>query len=484
MPPKTKKGKKGGKKGKKGKKGAKPVEEEETEYNNMELDMLKEVVPMLRQQLEKAMLDRNYVQLERDTTQTFFDLTKKEVYDLELQINAKERDMELMEDNHRVEIRVYVQKVKHLEYEHKNNLKQIAAEGGNLLADEQETHDNKELDVKHEKKHRKLELVELDLNNAAAILQEKENNAKNLLKMREGFQKDLDALTNRCQKRLEQLEADLELQRKVCIHEIEERKNLHINDLMKNHEKAFSQMKKYYNDITNDNLKLIKSLKDEVQESKNKAIANQKLMYDISQDNKKLSEPLEAAVKEVSELRAQLRDRQKDQLSLTNARARFKLLEEQLINLQESHQSVQLECTQAERERDDLYESFEASIRAVQQKSDFRNLILESKLQSVEEGVTKAASQLETIVDAANLDKNEVAHLISGLDEMVSAKSAIIRDLQYAVLRSTKGYNDALRTYSEKLLKIGIPQEEIDAMGFAPAQTITSDVPAGLVVNW
>ena len=42
----------------------------------------------------------------------------------------------------------------------------------------------------------------------------------------------------------------------VDIHEIEERKNLHINDLMKNHEKAFGQMKAYYNDITNDNLKV------------------------------------------------------------------------------------------------------------------------------------------------------------------------------------------------------------------------------------
>ena len=35
------------------------------EYDNMDLEMLQEVVPMLKQQLEKAMLDRNYVQLER-----------------------------------------------------------------------------------------------------------------------------------------------------------------------------------------------------------------------------------------------------------------------------------------------------------------------------------------------------------------------------------------------------------------------------------
>ena len=37
--------------------------------------------------------------------------------------------MELMEDNHRVEVRVYLQKVKHLEYEHNNNLRNIAVEG-------------------------------------------------------------------------------------------------------------------------------------------------------------------------------------------------------------------------------------------------------------------------------------------------------------------------------------------------------------------
>jgi hypothetical protein len=31
----------------------------------MNLEMLREVIPMLRQQLEKSQIDRNYVQLER-----------------------------------------------------------------------------------------------------------------------------------------------------------------------------------------------------------------------------------------------------------------------------------------------------------------------------------------------------------------------------------------------------------------------------------
>ncbi len=46
---------------------------------------------------------------------------------------------------------------------------------------------------------------------------------------------------------------------KVEIHEIEERKNMHINELMQNHERAFKEMKEYYNDITRENLELIKT---------------------------------------------------------------------------------------------------------------------------------------------------------------------------------------------------------------------------------
>jgi hypothetical protein len=58
---------------------------------------------------------------------------------------------------------------------------------------------------------------------------------------------------------LSKLKEDLELKLKVEIHELEERKNLHINELMNNHDKAFSDLKTYYNNITQENLNLIKA---------------------------------------------------------------------------------------------------------------------------------------------------------------------------------------------------------------------------------
>ena len=93
-----------GPKKKGGKKKAEEEKEEESEYQTMDLEMLREVVPMLRQQLDKAMLDRNYVQLERDSIQQFFDITRREAKELELAVTAKDREMEILEDNHRVEL--------------------------------------------------------------------------------------------------------------------------------------------------------------------------------------------------------------------------------------------------------------------------------------------------------------------------------------------------------------------------------------------
>jgi len=61
------------------------------------------------------------------------------------------------------------------------------------------------------------------------------------------------------EEKYKQLQAELELRQKVEIHEIEERKNQHINELMQNHENAFREMKEYYNDITRENLELIKT---------------------------------------------------------------------------------------------------------------------------------------------------------------------------------------------------------------------------------
>lgn len=75
-------------------------------------------------------------------------------------------------------------------------------------------------------------------------------------------------LISQYEDKLVKLRAELELRMKVEIHEIEERKNKHINELMKSHQDAFKEMKEYYNDITRENLELIRMYDERLKDIK------------------------------------------------------------------------------------------------------------------------------------------------------------------------------------------------------------------------
>lgn len=62
-------------------------------------------------------------------------------------------------------------------------------------------------------------------------------------------------------KKMQALRDEMDLRRKTEIHELEERKNTQISELMGNHEGAFGAIKNYYNDISAKNLTLINLLK-------------------------------------------------------------------------------------------------------------------------------------------------------------------------------------------------------------------------------
>merc|ERR1711907_672364 len=384
------------------------------------------------------------------------------------------------EERHQVEIKVYKQKVKHLLYEHQNNISQLKEEQERALKLQLEDHRLRESESKKDKRSLKLELKELELAHEDAIRELKQEHDKNITKLRQEYERDVKELQQNYEKKMKILREDLELRRKVEILEIEERKNNHINDLMKKHEKAFGEIKNYYNDITHNNLDLIRSLKEEVAEMKKKEISNEKLMFEIAQENKKLSEPLTRALKDFEKLRHELANYQKDKMSLQNAKSRLHVLETQLKDLTWEHEVLEQRFQAVEKERDELYDQFESTIYEVQQKSGFKNILLEKKLEATNEALEKKEAQLSEVLAASNLDPSMLGTVSKKLDDVLDAKNTAIKDLQYELARVTKAHNDVIRVYESKLTEFGIPVEEL---GFRPLVTNTGTGPAGLVTS-
>uniref|UniRef100_A0A7S0X897 Growth arrest-specific protein 8 domain-containing protein n=1 Tax=Mantoniella antarctica TaxID=81844 RepID=A0A7S0X897_9CHLO len=423
---------------------------------------------------------RNYMQLERDKINAFWEITKKELVDKKAELRNKDREMEEMEERHQVEIKVYKQKVKHLLYEHQNNITTLKADAEMALKLQQDEFRKRGAELSKDKRSLKLELKELELAHEDVVRALKLEQAKEITKLRQEFELNAKETQQRYEKKMKVLREDFEHRRKHEIHEIEERKNSHINQLMKKHDTAFSEIKNYYNDITHNNLDLIKTLKDDVAEMKKKEATNDQLMYEISQENKRLSEPLTKALREVDDLRKALASHDKDKQSLQHTKTRLSDTEKSLKNLEWENEVAAQRFVTVERERDDLYSKFERAIFDVQQKSGLKNLVLERKLEVVGDQLEKKEAQLGEVLSASNLDPGTLQQVTKKLDEVLDSKNQLIKALQYDVAKVSKAHNDLIRVYEAKLAEFGVPVEEL---GFRPLITNTNTGPAGLVVG-
>lgn len=481
MPPKEKGGKKKAKKKSAKPKSATMVDGISTE--EMTKEQLEEHIVRLREELDREREERNYFQLERDKVNTFWEITKKQMEEKKAELRNRDREMEEAEERHQVEIKVYKQKVKHLLYEHQNNIVELKADGLVSLKLAQDEHRDDEQDLRKDKRALKIELKEQELAHEDIVKNLKRSHDEKVTKLRQDYEREVKEVESQYDKKMRALRDELELRRKTEIHEIEERKNSQINTLMKNHEKAFSDIKNYYNDITLNNLALINSLKEQVEDMKKKEERMEKQMNEIMAENKRLTEPLQRAREQVEELRKQLANYDKDKASLASAKARLKVQGDALNKLQWEQEVLQQRFATTQDERDELYNKFVKAIHEVQQKSNFKNLLLEKKLNALADTLEKKEAQLNEVLSATNLDPTALTVVTRKLEDVLDSKNSAIKDLQYELARVCKAHNDLIRTYEAKLQSFGVPVEEL---GFKPLESNVGGQslgqgPAGLV---
>lgn len=65
-----------------------------------------------------------------------------------------------------------------------------------------------------------------------------------------------------------------------------------VQALVKEHGKAYEEMRSYFNDITANTLDLIKALKADAAELKRRETAAEALAFELAQENKRLIDPL------------------------------------------------------------------------------------------------------------------------------------------------------------------------------------------------
>ncbi len=134
---------------------------------------------------------------------------------------------------------------------------------------------------------------------------------------------------------------------------------MHINDLLRDHERSFKELKKYYNEITSENLELIKGQKYEIAKISGNIQENTKLLAMKKEENRNLEDPLKETQKKRDDLKEQLKQHEKHKMSLQNLKSRLVTLRDKIHKLEMDARELDIEYARVIKEKTDLEEKFE-----------------------------------------------------------------------------------------------------------------------------
>lgn len=449
------------------KKGGKKKEEEATDFATDEMVQMKMSLRLMKQEVvnEKKLL--NDFQQQKEKIEKFWTMERKKRDDLKMLFRNKLRQKQDLEEKHSFELKVYKQKVKHLLHEQQSHMTDVRYDSEMALKllqeDQRSTQHELNLNLRAVKVVRKgMELSHYDLLNS--IKQEQE---KNIMDLRQEYERKSEDLKKNYEKKMKKLREACEDKRKDDISKIEAKKTNHIQQLMSDHKAKFDAIKSYYRDITHNNLDLIKTLKEEVGDMKKKEHGVQKEVSEISRINKKLSKPLQRNKQLVEDLQKKLEIYGQDQIRLDETKKNLVRLEDKVKNLEWEKEVLMQKFDKIKEEKDELHDKLENTIYNVQQKTGFKNLLLEKKIEAMSQDLEKTESALAEVLASTNLQPEVIGDIKHNLEDVLMAKNKEIQKLEDSLADLKNRYGHTINIYETKLVEHNIP---IEQTGFTPVR--------------
>ncbi|KAG5464751.1 hypothetical protein LSCM4_00192 [Leishmania orientalis] len=449
MPPKAAAAATGGRQKGKGKKGGAAAADPIKELRNME---------DIHAVLAKAQQLRNYFQAEREKVNSMWEITKKEIANAQFGLQNAESELEELERDHQVEMKVYQQKVRHLLYDQKVALKQLRDESDAALRQAEAAHTQRMQQLESERQQRMAGMQSAREAQESHVADQHDGHQYMLtVTKRRNHEKELARLQTSYDAKLSTLREDLELRRRAEVQDAEERYHLHISHLIQQHEDKFNEMKAYYNHITHNNFEIIQSLKDEIATMKKNDEHNEGLMLEIEKENENLVAPLEQLEKEVAELQAKKQQHIQDKHSLRSSRTRYNVLQQQLCALRQEKEVLEDQYKNVYGEREDLRAKFQSALREAMDIVAERNNALQQDLIEAHARLEQRDAQLGGVLRAMNLEPSAMEFISNEIDAEVQEKNQVIKDLHFEMRRLEKKVNAMVEEYERRCRAVGLP---------------------------
>jgi hypothetical protein len=312
--------------------GDKSIDETEVSHHETRADLLAKIQAVEREAV-KASEHQNYMQLERDKIDAFWEITKRELQSTKIDLRDVRRELEVMEENHAMELRVQQHKIRQIEHERLEAEEAIRAEYSEMEIAVRQACRQENISVENEKLNIESEMRELSRENEAQCRKLKLEHAANLGDARKAFEENASSKVKEAEERMFTEMNSFQSRINEHLRDAEIRKSEHIEALVAIHNSAYAEMKDYFNALTDKHVSEIASLKQKLRETTRCVDEQCHQLNDLRQHNDSLVRPLEDATRELCDNRKRLAQSQQrskhleySHRMLKDARAQVKAL--------------------------------------------------------------------------------------------------------------------------------------------------------------
>lgn len=269
------------------------------ELQESSLSDLENELSKVKNRHQQLVEERIHVQVEHDAIQSYREITKQSIHDINLQQKIREFDVHGERDDMAVEIKAYQDKVKQLNFHHELQLEDAQKERNETLQSIRDENDERLGQAQQKKQSLLDQLREQQIANVQEIVQMKQGYENDFENERVAMKGRLDELRKSCADHYQNVEDDLVLRRRVQMREIQEQGNSHIFDLEMRQSETYEKTKVYYEGVSRDNKMTIQKLEDTLQKLEMKDSQYKEEIRKISEINEQMRSPLERSLAEV-----------------------------------------------------------------------------------------------------------------------------------------------------------------------------------------
>jgi len=433
-----------------------PPKEEIDEFTNLDLDELQNYINNNTEYLLELKIKRNFVQQEREVINSYYEISREEFQVLEMEIENEAKSMDKLEKEHQEAINAFVNKFRHLEYDHDIFLTDTLKDNSTKATkNEDEKRAIQDSIYQQTKKVLKKNIKDYSDCNTEDIKRKKEELENKYNRTKSELEERLNGIVIKYKSDMIKLDFDLELRLKVEIHELEERKNLHINNLIKAFEDRMTSWKKENIEQIKENINLIKT--------------NNETFKALEFENENLKKEVENLNTKITELKKQLESANLQHCDINGRLAKYYNQEINIENMNAKVLSLKIKCKETvkkteeiEKKKEKLFleilqlkKEFVSAVNQFRTRAEYKNEILEDHIFKLKDTYTKREIEIEelmknvdNVAETSVQDDNKFRNsafgrqmfvdMLENIKNVLTTKTQIIRNLKYSLALASK----------------------------------------------